>query len=106
MTHPSYLEAKAARKVLIMADVDPFSVSDEEVRRATRILRERGDYLSMCHRRSPKYKPSKAREKARTATSDPVRYATVEVLRLVDYLRIQDSSDARSALQQINEATQ
>jgi hypothetical protein len=90
-TPPTYNEARAARRLVVMHQLDPQSVGADALLRAQDILRQRSAYLSRAHRNSPRYKGKGAKKV--NAAKEPVQYCRDEVLRLVTLLHTYTHGD-------------
>lgn len=98
MSHPTYKQAQAAKRLMLQAELDPLSVSAADLIDAMRIREARSDYLSKCHRTSPRYR--RRGSKAADATKRPAAYCLDECLRLVNLLRTYSASeDGATALE-------
>jgi len=93
--HPTYLENRAARRLLARANADPRSVTPAELARAHAVIRARGQYMSERIKASPKYRSKVQRATARKIT-DPLQYAHMEATAHIEY--IQRSEDPRRSL--------
>ena len=104
MVHPTYKEAQKALRIIVRHNLAPDTVSEHLLADAIRIRRERGDYLSQAHRKSPKYKGSKDRRAQASAAKAPAYYAQLECLRLIAFLQSSTDPEAPAALEAIEVA--
>ena len=96
MSHPTYKQAQAAKRLMLQAELDPLSVSAADLLDAKRIREARSAYLSRCHRASPKF----ARARSKNATANPIAYCRDEAMRLIGLLRIYSTNtDGATALE-------
>ena len=93
--YPTYLENRAARRLIARASVDARTVSPTELAAAHATIRARSQYLSERQRASPKYRSKAQRSQARKI-NDPLAFAHMDAQAHIEYL--QRSDDPRASL--------